>query len=112
ARRAVFRPKTERNPLPRNRHLKTTSVVGPTAGSEDVLLGNYNGTPSRWTTVLERIRQKFRSANVLYAPGAPLTETSALLVPASVLRTGGAGSNPGLKAERFNHGVHQGAAVL
>ena len=112
ARKAIVLLKNERNALPLKRNLKTIAVVGPTADSEDVLLGNYNGTPSRWTTVLEGIRQKFRSANVLYAPGAPLTETSALLVPASVLRTGGAGSKPGLKAEFFNNIILQGASVL
>ncbi|OLC86124.1 MAG: hypothetical protein AUH88_05160 [Acidobacteria bacterium 13_1_40CM_4_61_5] len=112
ARKAIVLLKNERNALPLKRNLKTIAVVGPTADSEDVLLGNYNGTPSRWTTVLEGIRQKFRGANVLYAPGAPLTETSALAVPPSVLRTGGAGSKPGLKAEFFNNVILQGASVL
>src|SRR6266567_8749261 len=112
ARKAIVLLKNEHNALPLKRNLKTIAVVGPTADSEDVLLGNYNGTPSRWTTVLEGIRQKFRGANVLYAPGAPLTESSALPVPASALRTGGAGSRPGLKAEFFNNVILQGAPIL
>ncbi len=51
--------------------LKTVAVIGPNADAIDVLLANYNGTPSRYTTLLQGI-QKAGDANgfrVLYARG-------------------------------------------
>ncbi len=59
--------------LPFKQHYRRIAVIGPNADSLDVLLGNYNGTPSRYVTVLEGIRQRFRDTQVLYAPGPPLT---------------------------------------
>ncbi|MEG1428079.1 MAG: glycoside hydrolase family 3 C-terminal domain-containing protein, partial [Oscillospiraceae bacterium] len=44
------------------------AVIGPNADDESVLLGNYNGTPSRYTTLLQGI-QRAASGKVLYARG-------------------------------------------
>src|SRR5580704_19597922 len=54
-------------PLPQN--LKRIAVVGSLAASAKVLAGNYSGTPSRTTTVLEGIEKQFASAQVTYAEG-------------------------------------------
>jgi beta-glucosidase len=112
ARESLVLLKNERNTLPLSPHLKTIAVVGPTADSRNVLLGNYNGTPSRSVTILDGIRQKFRNATVLYAPGAPLTETDALPIPPENLRTGGPGSPQGLTAEFFDNITLQGSPIL
>jgi len=73
-----------------------------------VLLGNYNGTPSSYTTILDGIRKRFRNAKIVAAIGAPVTETSAVVLPAASLRTGGMSSQPGLAAEYFpNTGLSQ-----
>ncbi len=101
--------KNDRGTLPLKPGVKTIAVAGPTADSLGALLGNYNGTPSRYTTILEGIRKRFPGANVLSVPGATLTEVSAVPVPASTLRTGGAGSQPGLKAEYFSNPRLEGA---
>jgi len=77
-----------------------------------VLLGNYNGNPSSYTTILEGIRKRFRGAKILTAMGAPVTETSAVIVPSEHLRTGGANSQPGLNAEYFANINFSGAPVL
>jgi beta-glucosidase len=79
--------KNERNTLPLNPKIKSIAVVGPTADSLPALLGNYNGMPSAYTTILAGIRKKFPNAKINYAPGAPLTESRALPVPSSALRT-------------------------
>jgi beta-glucosidase len=42
--------------LPLRKDLKKILVVGPNAGDIDVLVGNYNGTPSHPRTVLDGIR--------------------------------------------------------
>jgi beta-glucosidase len=77
ARESIVLLKNERNTLPLTKRAKTIAVIGPTADALDVLLGNYNGTPSRYTTILAGIRQRFSNAKILYAQGGPLTETSA-----------------------------------
>ncbi|MGI5893592.1 MAG: glycoside hydrolase family 3 C-terminal domain-containing protein [Candidatus Merdivicinus sp.] len=50
---------------------ETIAVIGPNADSKDVLLGNYNGTPSRYSTILRGI-QDAASGKVNYAYGAHL----------------------------------------
>src|SRR2546429_3038494 len=104
--------KNDRNTLPLKSSVKTIAVIGPNGDSLSVLLGNYNGNPSSYTTILEGIRKRFRGAKILTAMGAPVTETSAVIVPSEHLRTGGANSQPGLNAEYFANINFSGAPVL
>jgi beta-glucosidase len=108
ARESIVLLKNDHNTLPLASTVKTIAVVGPTADLSTILLGNYNGTPSSSTTPLAGIRKRFTNANVIYSPGSPLTETNSIPVPAAVLRTGGADSQPGLKAEFFDNPNFQG----
>lgn len=57
--------------LPIKRELKI-AVIGPNADSRTVLHGNYHGTSSRLTTILEGIRHY--SSNVLYSEGSGLAK--------------------------------------
>lgn len=52
----------------------TIGVVGPNADSQDVLVGNYSGTPMRSITLLEGIRTKCeeKDIRVLYSEGSHL----------------------------------------
>jgi beta-glucosidase len=111
ARESIVLLKNDHSALPLASTVKTIAVVGPTADLPSILLGNYNGTPSVSTTPLEGIRKRFANAKVIYAPGSPLTETNAIPVPESALRTGGANSQPGLNAEFFDNAALQGAPV-
>src|SRR6185369_6041052 len=99
--------KNERGVLPL-KNVKTIAVVGPTANHEEVLLGNYAGEPSKFTTPLDGIRQRFKNAKILFAEGSLLSETTALPVPASVLRNG---TTPGLHGEYFSNMELRGAAI-
>jgi beta-glucosidase len=108
ARESIVLLKNDRNILPLASTVKTIAVVGPTADLPTILLGNYNGTPSSFTTPLEGIRRRFKNANVIYEPGSPLTETNSIPIPPGALRTGGANSQSGLKAEYFNNATLQG----
>ncbi len=50
---------------------KNIAVIGPVADDVSVLLGNYNGTPSRYTTLLAGI-QNLARGKVIYARGSHL----------------------------------------
>ncbi|PYU42521.1 MAG: beta-glucosidase [Acidobacteria bacterium] len=104
--------KNERNTLPLKSSVKTIAVIGPNADSLPVLLGNYNGNPSSYTTILEGLRRRFRNAKILTALGSPVTETSAVILPSEYLRTGGRNSPPGLNGEYFANVNLSGSAVL
>ena len=105
ARESVVLLKNENNTLPLRKDLKAIAVIGPNADEVPVLLGNYNGQPSRATTPLAGIRQRVSpQTKVLHATGTTLTDVSVVPVPASALR--------GLKAEFFANRNLEGAPVL
>jgi beta-glucosidase len=105
ARESIVLLKNEKNTLPLRKDLKSIAVIGPNADDVQVLLGNYNGQPSRATTPLEGIRRHVSpQTKVLYAQGTPLMEYSGVPVPPTALR--------GLKAEFFANRKLEGAPVL
>jgi beta-glucosidase len=109
ARESLVLLKNDNRQLPLRKDLKSIAVIGPNADSLEVLLGNYHGIPSKWTTPLEGIRRKVSPATrVLYALGTTLTGEALLPVPASALSHDG---QPGLKAEYFDNENLQGAPV-
>lgn len=65
--------KNENNMLPLT-NVRTIGVIGPNADSLPALLGNYNGTPRRHTTILEGISREAeqRGIRVHYAEGCHL----------------------------------------
>ncbi len=111
ARESIVLLKNERATLPLKSSVKTIAVIGPTADSLDVLLGNYNGTPSKYTTILDGIRKRFSGAKILSVAGSALTDTDAALIPAGVFRTDGANSEVGLRAEYFGNATLTGPAA-
>jgi beta-glucosidase len=107
ARESLVLLKNDNRVLPLRKDLKSIAVIGPNADSLEVLVGNYNGVPSKWTTPLEGIRRKVSPATqVLYALGTTLTGEALLPVPASALSHEG---KPGLLAEYFDNKDLQGA---
>jgi len=111
ARESIVLLKNQNNTLPLSKDLKSIAVIGPNADEVPVLLGNYNGQPSRATTVLEGIRQHVSSATkVSYALGTTLTEISAVPVPASALRA--PNGERGLKGEYFANKTLAGAPAV
>jgi beta-glucosidase len=111
ARESIVLLKNENNTLPLRKDLKSIAVIGPNADDVQVLLGNYNGQPSRATTPLAGIRQHVsKKTRVLYVLGTSLTEISAIPIPASALR--GPNGESGLKAEFFSNKMLEGAPVV
>ena len=66
--------KNKEDILPLENKYKTIAVIGPNADSKDVLLGNYSGTPSKYTTLLRGMQEeaKKRGIEVIYAEGCDL----------------------------------------
>jgi len=75
------------------------AVVGPLADQRKVLLGNYNGTPSRTVTVLEGLRAEFPSARIRFEPGTHYLRNEGAPVPTELLTAGG---KPGVEASYYS----------
>src|SRR5947209_18199815 len=111
ARESIVLLKNDNGTLPLRKDIKSIAVIGPNADNVQVLLGNYNGQPSRATTPLAGIRAKVSpQTKVLHAMGTTLSEVSVVPVPASVLHTPDGGR--GLKAEYFANKTLAGPPVL
>ena len=58
--------------LPLSKDVKTIAVIGPNADDRTVLHANYNGTASRYVTILNGLQNNFEG-RVLYAKGCHTT---------------------------------------
>lgn len=103
ARKSMVLLKNAGNVLPFRKDVKKVAVIGPNADDPEVLLGNYNGYPSRLVTPLTGIREKLPQAEVVYAQGCTLAEHLPHFetIPADYLFTDATASQKGLKAEYF-----------
>ncbi len=73
ARESIVLLKNAESLLPLRKNVRRIAVIGPNADSRSVLLGNYNGFPSRYVTILDGIRSKVSDATrILYARGCDL----------------------------------------
>jgi beta-glucosidase len=115
ARKSIALLKNSQGTLPLRKNLRTIAVIGPNADDKELLLGNYNGTPSHPITPLEGIRAKIgTSTKVLYARGADVAEgiVSYDSVPDNVLSTSTNGQNrSGVTVEFFNNLQYEGKPV-
>ena len=77
ARESIVLLKNENDILPLDKNIKSISVIGPNADDLDVLLGNYSGASSKYTTPLQGIKNKVSSkTKVFYSQGCPLKKNS------------------------------------
>ena len=74
------------------------AVVGPLAEQTRVLLGNYNGIPTRSVSVLEGLRAEFPKAEIRFEPGTQFFSKDASPVPPGLLTVDG---KPGVRASYF-----------
>jgi beta-glucosidase len=77
--------------------VKRIAIVGPLADQTAVLLGNYNGTPTRTVSVFEGMKAEFPDAKITYVPGTQFLSNQGSPVPTSALTT--PDGKPGLKAD-------------
>ena len=110
-RKSIVLLKNDGNILPLKKAHKI-AVIGPNADDVEVLLGNYNGTPSSPITPLEGIREKApKGSTVTYVRGCDVAENtpSLTVVPSAVFSHNQAGiSTVGLKAEYYNNQQFKG----
>jgi beta-glucosidase len=104
--------KNEQNILPLKSTVKTIAVIGPNADSRDVLVGNYSGKPSQYSTILDGIRKRFSGAKVVSSAGSIPAETVGIPINRETLRTGGTNSEPGLTGEYFGNGSLEGKPIV
>ena len=76
AHEAIVLLKNKENILPLAKSGITIAVVGPNADDARVILGNYNGYPTKANshTILNAIRQTAPDANIIYEKGCDLNE--------------------------------------
>ena len=79
AQESIVLLKNENALLPLSKKIKSIAVIGPYADKISILLGNYNGTPSKYVTLLEGISGKAgEGVKVKYAMGVPAPEDDTL----------------------------------
>lgn len=83
--------------LPLKQATKRILIVGPLADQTKVLLGNYNGQPSRSVSLLEGVKAAFPGATVNFVPGTQYLRNTGDPIPTSVVST--LEGQPGFKAE-------------
>jgi beta-glucosidase len=101
ARKSIVLLKNQNNTLPLPKTLKNIAVIGPNSDQWLMLLGNYNGVPSKAITPLEGIKEKLPDANVRFAQGCELSDGIPMFypVPKEVLFQD---NKPGLKVDFYN----------
>jgi beta-glucosidase len=81
--------KNRKNTLPLSKTIKTIAVMGPNANDSVMLWANYNGFPSRTTTILQGIREKLPNSKVIWEKGCRHTgdvKTDSILLAVSKVK--------------------------
>jgi beta-glucosidase len=91
------------NILPLKKDFKKIAVIGPTADSYRMLTGNYHGTPSKYVTPLQGIKNKVQdNTEIVYEQGCHLYLEGTIpnFLSSEIVSTEG---KPGLKIEYFKN---------
>ncbi|MCK5666527.1 MAG: glycoside hydrolase family 3 C-terminal domain-containing protein, partial [Thiotrichaceae bacterium] len=75
ARESIVLLKNDHNTLPISKNIKSITVIGPNANNRHYAMGNYFGTPTYRTTILEGIKNKIsEKTKIHYFKGTNLTD--------------------------------------
>ena len=103
ARQSMVLLKNENNTLPLKKNLKKIVVLGPNADNNISILGNYNGIPTKLSTVLQGIKDKLgNNTEVVYEKAINFTNDT-LLAYADVSKQYNFENKQGFKAQYFNN---------
>ena len=104
--------KNQGNLLPFSKDVKKVAVIGPNADDSEVLLGNYNGYPSKEITPLKGIIEKLPNAEVTFAQGCAVAEKLPYftVIPADYFYIDKSLQVKGLIAEYFDNNKLEGVA--
>jgi beta-glucosidase len=112
ARQSMVLLKNESNTLPLSKRLKKIVVLGPNADNSISLLGNYNGTPTKLTTVLQGIRDKVgANTEVVFEKAINFTNDT-LLAYSDISNQYSYDGKQGFKAEYYNNKELAGTPVF
>ncbi|RYY59336.1 MAG: beta-glucosidase [Chitinophagaceae bacterium] len=112
ARESIVLMKNETKTLPLKKSIRKIAVVGPNADNRISVLGNYNGTPSRITTVLAGIQEKLGpGTEVIFEKGINFTNDT-LLKYTDLRKAFSAAGKTGFVAEYFNNRELKGEPFL
>ena len=96
------------NILPLARSIKKIAVIGPNADDKPLMWGNYNGTPAHTTTILEGIKSKLSSDQLVYYRGCDLVDDK---ITESLLNECSFDGKKGVKATYWNNKNREGEPV-
>jgi len=92
--------------------IKKIAILGPNADNKIAVLGNYNGTPSHITSVLEGIKNKLgNNVEVIYEKATNFTNDT-LLIFNNITHQYSFEGKQGIKAEYFNNEKLEGPAAF
>lgn len=112
ARQSIVLLKNESHTLPLKKTLKKIVILGPNADNPISVLGNYNGTPSKITTILQGIKNKVgKNTKVVYEKAINFTNDT-LLVYQDVSQQYSFGGTQGFHAEYYKNRELQDAPVF
>jgi len=104
--------KNSNNALPVKKEVKRIAVIGPNADNYLTLLGNYNGTPSKYVTPLQGIKNRARAGiEVKYEAGCDVVDAGGIVNDLSS-DVASIKEEPGLKVEFFKNKELSGEPVL
>lgn len=104
--------KNSNNILPIKKEVRRLAVIGPNADNYLTLLGNYNGTPSKYVTPLQGMKNRAGDrVEVKYEAGCDVVDAEGIVndLSSDVASEGG---EPGLKVEFFKNGELSGEPFL
>lgn len=111
ARQSIVLLRNQHNTLPLKKTIKKIAILGPNADNRIAVLGNYNGIPSKVTTVLEGIREKLgKEVEIIYQKALNLTNDT-LLVYTDLSNQYTWEGKQGFKAEYFDNREIKGAPI-
>jgi len=114
ARKSIVLLKNDGKLLPLKKEIRTIAVIGPNADDRELLLGNYNGIPSRSVTPLGGIRAKVGAgAKILFSRGCDVAQgvLSFEPIPSKALSKTDKSAG-GLRGEYFDNNRCAGTPVL
>jgi beta-glucosidase len=89
--------------------IKKIAVIGPNADDDEMLWGNYNGTPIRTISILEGIKSKVSPTQIYYEKGVDLVDDK---VTISYFSMGSFEGKKGFKATYWNTPDFTGNVVV
>lgn len=112
AQQSIVLLKNENNTLPLSKKIKKIAVIGPNADNKIAVLGNYNGTPSYVSTILDGIKTKLgKDVEVIYEKAINFTNDT-LLAYTETEKKFFFDGKPGVQAEYFTNEKLEGSPAV